>query len=70
MPAMRPRWSLKYAAISGAVAGAAMLVINLYFQGQLLTAGVAAIVMMILGGALGGAVLFLFVAFVGNSLIR
>jgi hypothetical protein len=70
MPAMRSKWSLKHAAINGAVAGAAVLLINLYFQGQLLTTGIPAVAMMMLGGALGGAVLFLFVAFVGNSFIR
>ena len=70
MPARPARWSVKHAAINGAVAGALMVLINLYFQGQLMAAGIASIAMMIAGGALGGAILFLLVALVGNFITR
>jgi len=68
-PAIR-KWSLMRAAIGGAMIGAAILLINVFLQGQFVASGITAVLMMTLGAALGGAVLFLFIALVANMLTR
>ena len=64
------RWNLVYAAINGAVVGLLILLLNLYFQGRLLTTPVAELATMLIGGAGGGAVLFLAIALLGRFLNR
>jgi len=59
-----------HAALNGAVVGPVVIVFNLYFQGHLATTPVLDIVMMLLGGAGGGAILFLAIAFFARSLTR
>lgn len=55
-------WSLTKAAISGAIVGPLILLMNLYFQGHLATTAIVDLAMMLVGGAGGGAVLFLAIA--------
>ena len=69
--AATPRgWSLSRAAINGAVIGPLIILLNIYFQGQLATTGIANLVVMMLGGVLGGAFLFVAVALVVRFLAR
>jgi hypothetical protein len=58
------------AAGGGALVGAVVLVLNVVLQGQLAAAGVGAVALMMIGGALGGAVLFMFIAIVTSLLSR
>jgi hypothetical protein len=69
-PAESARWSLQKAAINGAVVGPLVLLMNLYFQERLLATPVADLVMMLVGGAAGGAVLFLGIALFVRFLSR
>ena len=62
MPANSTAWSLTKAALNGAVVGPLVLLMNLYFQGRLATTPIADLAMMLVGGAGGGAVLFLAIA--------
>ena len=55
-------WNLTHAAINGAVVGPIVLLMNLYFQGRLLATPVPDLVVMLVGGAAGGAILFLAIA--------
>jgi hypothetical protein len=64
------KWSLMRAAIGGAMIGAAILLMNVFLQGQFAANGITAVLMMMLGAAIGGAVLFLFIAIVANMLVR
>jgi hypothetical protein len=64
------KWSLMRAAIGGAMIGAAILLMNVFLQGQFAASGITAVLMMMLGAAIGGAVLFLFIAIVANMLAR
>ena len=64
------RWSLTQAALNGALVGPAIILMNLYFQGQLAATPVLDIVTMLLGGAGGGAILFLAIALFARSLTR
>ena len=59
-----------HAALNGAVVGALVIFLNLYFQGRLAATPVLDIAMMLLGGAGGGAVLFLAIALFARSLTR
>ena len=69
--ATTPRgWSLSRAAINGAVIGPLIIVLNVYFGGQLETTGIANLAVMMLGGVLGGAFLFVAVALVVRFLAR
>jgi hypothetical protein len=70
MPARPQGWDLTKAAINGAVIGPFVILFNIYFGGQLATTGVASLAMMMLGGALGGAFLFVAVALVVRFLGR
>lgn len=70
MAAPFPAWSLSKAALNGAVVGPFIILLNLYFQGHLATTPVLDIVMMLLGGAAGGAMLFLAIALFARSLAR
>jgi len=64
--AERRRLGLLQAMRNGALIGALMLLINLYFQGELARVGIAGGALMLLGGAAGGAVLFLVIALLVN----
>jgi hypothetical protein len=55
-------WSLTKAALNGAIVGPVIILMNLYFQGNLATTPVPAVAMMLVGGAGGGAFLFLAIA--------
>ena len=67
---MTQKWSLRRAAMGGAIVGAVAIVLNVFLTPELAAAGFLAVALMTLGGALGGAVLFVFVSWVGNLLIR
>jgi len=67
---MISRQSLLRAAMGGAIVGAAILLLNVLLQDQFAAAGITAVALMVLGGALGGAVLFTFIAIVANLLSR
>jgi len=62
VPANNTAWSLAQAAINGAIVGPIILLMNLYFQDRLATTPVADTVIMLVGGAAGGAFLFLAIA--------
>ena len=62
MPARPPGWSLSKAAANGAAVGPLVILMNLYFQGSLAGTPIADLAMMLVGGAGGGAVLFLGIA--------
>ena len=62
MPANTIGWSLTKALLSGAIVGPIILLMNLYFQGRLVTTPVSDLVTMLVGGAAGGAILFLGIA--------
>jgi hypothetical protein len=62
MPASSAAWSLAKAAANGAAVGPLVILMNLYFQGLLATTPIADLAMMLVGGAGGGAVLFLAIA--------
>jgi hypothetical protein len=55
-------WSLSKAALNGAVVGPIVILMNLHFQGSLAGTPIADLVMMLVGGAAGGAFLFLGIA--------
>ena len=63
------KWSVKRAAINGAIVGAVLILLSA-LQGELAATGVAAIAMMMVGGAAGGSVLFIFLALIGNLIMR
>ena len=67
---MASRLSLKKAAGSGAVVGALLPLVNLLLEGGWAAIGIGGAGMLMAGGALGGAVLFVFIALVGNALLR
>ena len=62
--------SLTRAAISGAIVGTLVILLSVFLTKELAAAGITDIALMILGGALGGAVLFVFVSWVGKLLLR
>ena len=62
MPANPAGWSLSKAAMNGAAIGPLVIFLNVYFQGQLVIVGIVNLAMMMLGGVLGGAFLFLSIA--------
>ena len=62
MPANPMGWSLTKALSSGAIVGPAILLMNLYFQGRLATTPIPDLVTMLVGGAAGGAMLFVAIA--------
>jgi hypothetical protein len=70
MAASPPPWSLSKAAVNGAVIGPFIILLNAYFGGQLATVGIADLAMMMLGGACGGAFLFLAIALVARFIAR
>ncbi len=70
MPAKSTAWSLTQAALNGAVVGPLVLLMNLYFQERLTTTAPADLAMMLVGGAGGGAVLFLAIALFVRFLSR
>ena len=55
-------WSLSKAASNGAVVGPIITLMNLYFQGSLAGTPIADLVTMLVGGAAGGAFLFVGIA--------
>jgi hypothetical protein len=63
------KWSVKRAAINGAIAGAILILLSA-LQGQFPAGGTAAIALMMAGGALGGSILFVFFALVANLIVR
>ena len=67
---MASKLSLKKAAGNGAVVGAVLPLITLLLEGGWAAIGIGSAGMMMAGGALGGAVLFVFIALVGNALLR
>ena len=67
---MISRQRLLKAAGGGALVGTIVIVLNIVLQGQLVPAGITAVALMTLGGALGGAVLFMFIAIVASLLSR
>ena len=56
------RFNISKAAWNGAVVGPFIILLNLYFDGQLAKLGFAEIMMTVLGGVLGGAFLFVTIA--------
>lgn len=69
MAAEASKFSLKKAAFAGAVVGAVVPLLNT-LQGEFAGAGTGSIALMMIGGALGGTVLFVFIALVRNALFR
>ena len=67
---MIQKGSLKRAAIGGAIVGALVILFNVFLTKELAAAGVFPVILMTIGGALGGAVLFVFVSWVGSLLLR
>jgi hypothetical protein len=61
-PASSAAWSLAKAAASGAAVGPLITLMNLHFQGHLATTPIADLAMILVGGAGGGAFLFLGIA--------
>ena len=66
---MASKLSLRKAALSGAVVGVVLPALNVSLEGELAATGIAGLALMGIGGALGGAVLFVFIALVGNALL-
>ena len=68
---MVPRkWNVLRAAATGAALGALLIVLNAFLQPELAAAGVAGVALAAVGGALGGAVLFVVVTWIANLLLR
>jgi len=70
MPARPEGWSLSKAAINGAAIGPFIVLLNLYFGGQLAKVGIVDLAMMMLGGVLGGAFLFVAIALLVRFIAR
>jgi len=70
MSARPTAWSLAHAALNGAIVGALVILMNLYFESRLAATGVIELVMMLAGGAGGGALLFLTIALFARALGR
>lgn len=66
---MASRFSLKKAALAGAVVGAGVPLLGT-LQGEYAGIDIGGIAMMMAGAAAGGAVLFVFIALVGNVVLR
>jgi hypothetical protein len=47
-----------------------VILLNVFLTREMAAAGIIPLALMALGGALGGAVLFVFVAWIGNFLFR
>ena len=62
MPANPIGWNLTKALLSGATVGPVILLMNLYFQGRLTATPILDLVTMLVGGAAGGAMLFVAIA--------
>jgi hypothetical protein len=65
-----PWKKLARAAGGGALVGALVPLVNVYFQGQLAAVGLANLATMMVGGAVGGAILFTGIALVVRLLSR